>query len=102
MREWHQAYGPEGLVIIGNHMPEFNYESKLDNVKQALVQLDVSYPVAIDNDRRTWRAYNNRYWPTIYLIDKQGNIRYKHIGEGGYDRTEKVIQALLAEPYSES
>ena len=99
MREWHQEYGPRGLVVIGNHMPEFNYERKLDNVKRALVQLDVPYPVAIDNDRRTWRAYNNRYWPTIYLVDKQGNIRYKHIGEGAYEQTEAIIQALLAEPY---
>ena len=67
-------------------------------VREALVRLDVPYPVAIDNDRRTWRAYNNRYWPTLYLIDKRGDIRYVQIGEGNYARTELVIQALLAEP----
>ena len=99
MREWHQKYADAGLVVIGNHMPEFNYESDLDNVKEALVRLDVPYPVAIDNERLTWRAYNNRYWPTIYLIDKQGQIRYTHIGEGGYAQTLRVIDALLAEPY---
>ena len=74
-----------------------SYERDIDNVKVALVRLDVPYPVAIDNDRRTWSAYGNRYWPTIYLIDKAGHIRYVKIGEGGYDRTERVIQALLAE-----
>ena len=99
MREWHEKYEDAGLVVIGNHMPEFSYESDLDNVKDALARLDVPYPVAIDNERLTWRAYNNRYWPTIYLIDKQGQIRYTHIGEGGYGETERVIDALLAEPY---
>ncbi len=90
------------MVVIGNHMPEFNRERDIDNVKEALVRLDVPYPVAIDNEALTWRAYNNRYWPTIYLIDKQGQIRYVHIGEGGYAKTEQVIEALLAEPYSPS
>ena len=98
LREWHEAYSDEGLVIIGNHMPEFSYERKIENVERALGELEIDYPVAIDNDRRTWRAYNNRYWPTLYLIDRRGDIRYVKIGEGGYDRTEKVIMALLAEP----
>ena len=79
-------------------MPEFPYERDIDNVKEALVRLDVPYPVAIDNEARTWRAYSNRYWPTIYLIDKQGQTRYVHIGEGGYAQTEQMIEALLAEP----
>lgn len=83
-------------------MPEFNRERDIDNVKEALVRLDVPYPVAIDNEARTWRAYNNRYWPTIYLIDKQGQIRYVHIGEGAYATTERVIEALLAESYAGS
>lgn len=99
LRRWHYEYGPQGLVIIGNHYPEFNYERDVERVKQALIDQDIPWAVAIDNDRRTWRAYNNRYWPTIYLIDKQGDIRYVKIGEGGYDRTERIIQALLAEPY---
>ena len=100
MREWHHAYGDHGLVIIGNHYPEFNSERDLDNLKEALVRLDVPYPVAQDNDGGTWRAYKNRYWPSLYLIDKWGRIRYTHIGEGAYQETEAAIQALLAEPYN--
>lgn len=86
-------------MVIGNHYPEFSYEEDLDNLKDALVRLDVPYPVAQDNDGRTWRAYKNRYWPSLFLIDKRGHIRYRHIGEGHYDETEAAIQALLAESY---
>ena len=99
MREWHHKYKDQGLVIIGNHYPELSYEADLDNLKQALIDLDIPYAVAQDNDRETWAAYQNRYWPTLYLIDKRGNIRYKHIGEGRYTETEAAIQALLAESY---
>ena len=99
MREWHYKYKSEGLVIIGNHYPEFAYEADLDNLKQAIIDLDIPYAVAQDNDRVTWSAYNNRYWPTLYLIDKRGHIRYVHIGEGAYAITESVIQELLAESY---
>jgi hypothetical protein len=97
LRGWYQEYKDDGLVVIGNHYPEFSYEKDLDNVRQALIDLDVPYPVAIDNERQTWSAYNNRYWPTLYLIDKQGHIRYIHIGEGAYEETELAIQTLLAE-----
>ncbi len=97
MRRWHEIYASEGLVVIGNHYPEFGYEKELENLKQALIDLNVSYPVAQDNGGETWKAYDNRYWPTIYLIDKSGHIRYKHIGEGHYDETEAVIRTLLAE-----
>ena len=100
MREWFYKYSDEGLVVIGNHYPEFSFEANLDNLKEALVRLDIPYPIAQDNDRRTWGAYNNRYWPTLYLIDKQGDIRYVHIGEGAYNETEAAIQALLAEDFS--
>lgn len=100
MREWYNTYKDDGLVVIGVHTPEFNYEKDLNNVKEALVRLDVPYPVALDNDWKTWRAYRNRYWPATYLIDKAGDIRYLHIGEGGYDRTQEVIEALLAEDSS--
>ena len=86
-------------MIIGNHYPEFSYEKDLDNLNVALSELDISYPVAQDNEGKTWRAYHNRYWPTLYLIDKQGNIRYVHIGEGRYRDTEAAIQVLLDEPY---
>ena len=99
LRGWHTQYADQGLVVIGNHYPEFGFERDLENLKEALVKLDVPYPVAQDNERKTWGAYNNRYWPTLYLIDKNGNIRYKHIGEGRYGETEAAIQALLSEPY---
>jgi len=85
--------------VIGNHFPEFDYEADLDNLKEAVQRLEISYPVAQDNQGATWRAYRNRYWPTLYLIDKWGNIRYQHIGEGRYEETEAVIQVLLAETY---
>lgn len=99
MREWHNEYGDRGLVVIGNHYPEFNHERELDNLKAAVERLEIPYPVAQDNDGKTWRAYDNRYWPTLYLIDKWGNIRYQHIGEGAYEATEAAIVTLLAENY---
>lgn len=99
LRDWHNKYEDLGLVIIGNHYPEFSYEADLDNLKQAVIDLDISYAVAQDNERATWAAYKNRYWPTLYLIDKRGHIRYVHIGEGAYQKTEAVIQELLAESY---
>lgn len=97
MKEWYNKYNDDGLIIIGNHYPEFNYERNLENLKEAIERLDIPYAVAQDNDGYTWRAYNNRYWPTLYLIDKSGEIRYKHIGEGAYEETEKAIQKLLSE-----
>ena len=100
MRAWYREYVDDGLVIIGVHTPEFGYEREIDNVKDALVRLDVPYPVAIDNDWTTWRAYNNRYWPASYFVDKNGNLRYIHIGEGDYQHQEQIIQALLAEQLS--
>jgi len=100
LREWHQKYAEDGLVIIGVHTPEFSYEKDISNVEEALVRLDVPYPVAIDNDWKTWRSYSNRYWPAKYIIDKAGNIRYIHIGEGAYQKQEEIIQALLVEEVS--
>lgn len=96
---WHEQYASEGLVIIGNHYPEFAYERDLENLKAAVKRLGIEYPVLQDNNRETWAAYRNRYWPTIYLIDKWGNIRYKHIGEGRYTQTDAAIRELLAETY---
>jgi hypothetical protein len=87
------------LVVIGNHYPEFSYEADLGNLKAAVEELQIDYAVVQDNEGKTWRAYRNRYWPTLYLIDKWGRIRYQHIGEGGYAETEAAIQALLAETY---
>ncbi len=97
LRTWYDTYRKQGLVVIGNHFPEFSYEADLGNLKAAIQQLDVRYPVAQDNDGQTWRAYNTHYWPTLFLIDKRGHIRYEHIGEGAYDETESAIQTLLAE-----
>ena len=98
LRGWHDKYSQQGLAIIANHYPEFGYEAELDNLKAAIDRLQIPYAVAQDNEGKTWRAYRNRYWPTLYLIDKRGDIRYQHIGEGGYAETEAAIQALLAEP----
>ena len=99
LKEWHAKYNDEGLVIIGNHYPEFSYEEDMSNLKAAVAREDIPYAVAQDNDGATWRAYKNRYWPTLYLIDKQGHIRYVHIGEGRYKETEENITALLEEEY---
>jgi hypothetical protein len=97
VREWYTKYKEQGLEIVGVHTPEFNYEKDLDNVQAAIKRLGVVWPVAIDNDWITWRAYRNHFWPAMYLIDKAGNIRHLKIGEGHYAHTEAIIQALLAE-----
>jgi hypothetical protein len=99
LKEWDERYRSQGLVIIGNHYPEFSFEEDLTNLKAAVADYGIKYAVAQDNDGATWRAYKNRYWPTLYLIDKNGHIRYVHIGEGRYNETEKAIQFLLAETY---
>lgn len=99
LKEWHSKYADQGLVIIGNHYPEFSYERDIENVKNAIAKFGIEYAVAQDNDGATWRAYKNHYWPTLYLIDKQGHIRYVHVGEGRYAETEENIKALLLETY---
>jgi len=99
LKEWHQTYSSQGLVIIGNHFPEFDYEKDWNNVQDAVARLGIEYAVAQDNDGAVWWAYKTRYWPTLYLIDKRGDLRYKHIGEGAYEETEAAIKVLLAEPY---
>lgn len=99
LRDWYNQYKDQGLVIIGNHFPEFAYERDLSNLEKALADWNISYPVDQDNDGATWNAYHTLYWPTLYLIDKRGHLRYTRIGEGGYDTTESAIQSLLAESY---
>jgi thiol-disulfide isomerase/thioredoxin len=94
--QWHQQYGEQGLKVIGVHTPEFAFERDVDNVKNALAEHKITYPVPIDGEFKTWKAYDNGYWPHLYLADRQGNIRYDHIGEGAYDTTEQTIQQLLA------
>jgi hypothetical protein len=84
-------------VIVGIHTPEFEFEKDYNNVKAAVKNFDIKYPIAQDNEKETWKAYENLYWPRKYLIDTEGYIRYDHIGEGAYAETEKVIQSLLAE-----
>lgn len=97
LRSWWDKYKDMGFVIIGVHSPEFAFEKNPHNVKQALTDFTIQYPVVQDNDFATWRAYDNHYWPAKYLIDKNGVIRYTHFGEGEYDKTEEMIQTLLKE-----
>lgn len=94
---WYEKYKDQGLVVVGVHTPEFEFEKKTENVENAIDQYNITYPVAQDNDYATWRAYDNHYWPAKYLIDKDGNVRYFHFGEGEYEETEIAIQELLKE-----
>ena len=97
LKRWHETYAKDGLVIIGVHSPEFEFEKSADNVAQAIEDFGIRYPVVQDNNFATWRAYDNRYWPAKYVIDANGHVRYSHFGEGSYDETEQVIQRLLQE-----
>src|ERR687890_809465 len=97
LNAWYEKYSDNGLVIVGVHTPEFEFEKDYNNVKAAVEKFDIKYPVAQDNEKGTWEAYENRYWPRKYLIDNEGYVRYDHIGEGGYTEIEKVIQSLLTE-----
>jgi thiol-disulfide isomerase/thioredoxin len=95
--DWNQKYSNKGLVIVGVHSPEFQFEKNYTNVKDAVQRFGIRYPVILDSDHGTWNAYGNNYWPRFYLIDTQGYIRYDHIGEGDYNQIEKSIQSLVAE-----
>ena len=95
LREWNAKYADDGLVIIGVHSPEFEFEKDYSNVLRATQDNGITWPVAQDNDFETWQNYSNRFWPAKYLIDKEGVIRYTHFGEGAYDETEKQIRDLL-------
>lgn len=97
MVAWYDKYKDAGLEIVGIHTPEFAFEKDIDNVREAMQEHGITYPVVLDNDYATWRAYGNRYWPRKYLIDIEGNIVYDHIGEGAYVETEMKIQELLAQ-----
>jgi cytochrome c biogenesis protein CcdA/thiol-disulfide isomerase/thioredoxin len=97
VRAWWQKYKDQGLVVIGVHSPEFAFEHDIDNVKKAVADLKIAYPVAVDNDFTIWRAFDNEYWPAHYFIDAQGRIRHQHFGEGDYAESERIIQELLAE-----
>jgi thiol-disulfide isomerase/thioredoxin len=97
VRAWAEKYREQGLTVIGVHTPEFAFEKNLDNVRRALTDMSLDYPIAVDNDYAVWRAFENHYWPALYFIDTQGRIRHHHFGEGNYERSERVIQQLLSE-----
>jgi hypothetical protein len=101
IRAWAEAYRDRGLVMIGVHTPEFSFEKDLENVHEALKQMRVTYPVAVDSDHAIWEAFANQYWPALYFVDAEGRIRHHRFGEGDYDRSEIVIQQLLAEAGAE-
>jgi thiol-disulfide isomerase/thioredoxin len=98
VKAWWERYADDGFVVLGIHTPELSFERELANVREAVIDAGVTFPVAFDPDFATWRAYENGAWPAFHFIDRQGHIRYRYGGEGGYATTEAVIQALLAEP----
>lgn len=98
LKQWHARYAKQGLVIVGVHTPELDEEYAPANVKAAVDRLGIEYPVVLDNGYRTWDAYRNKYWPALYLVDRDGNVVYRHYGEGDYDATEGEIRRLLASP----
>ncbi|HTP08274.1 MAG TPA: thioredoxin family protein [Anaerolineae bacterium] len=97
VRAWGEKYMDQGLVVIGVHTPEFEFEKNVDNVRWAINDMKVDYPVALDSDYAIWRAFKNHYWPALYFIDAKGHIRHQQFGEGEYEQSERVIQQLLAE-----
>jgi Thioredoxin like C-terminal domain/AhpC/TSA family len=97
VRAWADTYAARGLAVVGVQTPEFEFEGDLGNVARALEEMDVRYPVAVDNDYAVWRAFDNHYWPALYFADAQGQIRHHHFGEGGYEESEMVLQMLLRE-----
>lgn len=97
VRAWAEKYKDQGLVVIGVHAPEFEFEKNLGNVRWAVKDMRIDYPVAVDNEHKIWRAFDNEYWPALYFIDARGRVRHHYFGEGGYEQSEMVIQQLLAE-----
>jgi thiol-disulfide isomerase/thioredoxin len=101
VRAWAEKYRDDGLVVIGAHSPEFPFEHDLEKIQSALEGMGVDYPIAVDNEFAVWRAFDNAYWPALYFIDAEGRIRHHHFGEEDYERSERVIQQLLAEAGSD-
>ena len=95
VKAWDERYRADGLIVLSIHTPEFDYEAVPANVRRFVTENDIRYPVALDPDSVTWRAFANRYWPAFYLHDREGKRRYKHFGEGAYQQTEDTIRALL-------
>ena len=96
LKAWDARYRRAGLTIVGVHSPEFEFEKNIENVRRAVKDMKIDYPVAVDSRHEVWRAFNNQYWPALYFIDAQGRIRHSHFGEGEYERAEATIQQLLA------
>jgi thiol-disulfide isomerase/thioredoxin len=97
VRAWAKKYKDQGLVVIGVHTPEFEFEANVENVRRAAKDMSVDYPIAIDSDYAIWSAFDNHYWPALYFVDAQGHIRHHRFGEGDYEQSEMIIQQLLAE-----
>ncbi len=97
VRAWGEKYRDKGLVVISVHAPEFEFEKNVESVRRAVAEMRIVHPVAVDNDHAIWRAFENRYWPALYIVDAQGRVRHHHFGEGDYERSERVIQQLLTE-----
>jgi thiol-disulfide isomerase/thioredoxin len=97
VRAWAEKYKEHGLVVVGVHAPEFPFEKNIDNVRWAVQDMKIDYPVALDNDLAIWRGFRNQYWPALYFVDAQGRVRHHHFGEGAYDQSEMIIQSLLTE-----
>jgi thiol-disulfide isomerase/thioredoxin len=95
VKAWHARYAKDGLITLSIHTPEFDYEGKVENIQKFVTENEITYPVALDPDSDIWHAFQNHYWPNMYLHDQQGQRRYEHIGEGSYDETEDAIRALL-------
>ena len=97
LKKWDAQYRDKGLTIVGVHTPELDFERDIDQLRSEVAELGISYPVVTDQDYSTWKAYRVEAWPTLFLLDKQGRVRWTHVGEGYYDETEEVIKKLLAE-----
>lgn len=97
LKAWHEKYKDQGLVVVGVHTPEYAYEKSQANVRAAVQRLQIPYPVAQDNQYATWKAFDNHFWPALYLVDAQGRVVYSHFGEGRYAQTEEKIRQLLAQ-----
>ncbi len=97
IKDWDNRYREKGLTVIGVHSPEFAEERNVETLRSEVASLGINYPVVSDNDYKTWNAYDVYAWPTLFLLDKQGRIRWMRVGEGDYDKAERLIQELLAE-----
>jgi len=97
VQAWHERYHDKGLTVIGVHTPEFTFAQYESNVERGIREFGLTYPIVVDSNREIWKSFANRYWPTKYLLDKDGYLRYGHFGEGGYHECEEAIQELLRE-----